>query len=371
MKMIGIIFSDIYNSSLGELTKQRALASLPFGGRYRLVDFVLSNMANSGLESIGVITRYNYQSLMDHLGSCEEWDLNRKNGRVFILPPFGTGQTSIHRGKLQALGGAKMFLERAKGEYVLLSSANIVCNIDYQRVLEDHIKSGADLTVVCNREKPSYEDERRSLVFTEEDGQIKDVTIHNTYDETNLCGMGMFVMKKSFLQKIIKDAEVHGLYHFERDFVLHDYMAGNLSINLYEFKKSVLRSDDLVSYYNNNLKLLEETVRRDIFMPNRPIYTKVRDEVPTFYTDEAITSNALIADGCIIKGKVEESVLFRDILVDEGAEVSKSVVMQGTTIGKGAKLEYCIIDKDVTISDGRTLIGAPTAPIVIQKGQKI
>jgi len=371
MKMIGIIFSDIYSASLGELTKNRALASLPFGGRYRLVDFVLSNMANSGLESIGVITRYNYQSLMDHLGSCDEWDLNRKNGRVFILPPFGTGQTSMSRGKLQELNGAQMFLERAKGEYVLLSNANIVCNIDYQRALDDHIKSGKDITIICNREKPHYEDERRSLVITEDDGEVKDVTIQNTYDETKLCGMGMYIMKKSYLQKIIKDAAVHGLYHFERDFILHGFMDGDLGINLYEFKKSALRCDDLISYFDNNQKLLEESVRQDIFMPNRPIYTKVRDEVPTFYSDNAAITNSLIADGCVIDGEVEDSVLFRDISVGEGAKIAKSVVMQGAVIGKGSKLEYCIIDKDVTITEGRTLIGAPTAPIVISKGQKI
>ena len=371
MKMIGIIFSDIYNSEMGELTKQRTLASVPFGGRYRLVDFVLSNMANSGFESIGIITRYNYQSLMDHLGSCEEWDLNRKNGRVFILPPFGTGQTSVSHGKLQALAGAQMFLERAKGEYVLISNANIVCNIDYQRALDDHIKSGAELTIICDRENPIYEDERRSVVIEEKDGEIKDVTIQDTYDDTKLCGMGMYIMKKSYLQKLIKYAQVHGLYHFERDFVLHGFRTGELSINLYEFKKSALRSSDLLSYYNNNLRLLEESVRQDIFIPNRPIYTKVRDEVPTYYAQNAISSNSLIADGCTINGTVEDSVLFRDIQVEEGAEVRKSVVMQGASIGKGSKIEYCIIDKDVTITEGRTLIGAPTAPIVIQKGQKI
>lgn len=371
MNMMGIIFSNIYDSAMGELTKHRTLASLPFGGRYRMVDFVLSNMSNSGLETIGVITKYNYQSLMDHLGSCDEWDLNRKNGRVFILPPFGTGQTTVYQGKLEALQGAMMYLSRGKGDYVLLSDSNIICNIDYDHILDAHIKSGKMVTMVGHRTAPTSPDETMNLVIVEENDEIKDIVTNHTYTKDDFLGMGMYVMEKELLKTLVREAASHGFYDFERDFIQRGYQENLVSINLYEFKGTVLRNTSTRSYFENHMALLDETVRQDIFNSGRPIYTKVRDEVPTFYHESSVVNNALVADGCRIYGTVENSVISRDVLIEKGAVVRNSIVMQGTVVRKGSELEYAIIDKDVNITENRTLIGAPTAPIIIQKGQKI
>jgi glucose-1-phosphate adenylyltransferase len=372
MNMTGIIFSNIYDTYMGDLTKHRTLASVPFGGRYRLIDFVLSNMSNSDIINVGIITKYNYQSLMDHLGSCSEWDLNRKNGRVFILPPFGTGQTSVYQGKLEALHGALQFLKRSKTEYILMSDTNVICNIDYEIVLKEHINSGAKVTVIANREEPRDEDDIRDLVLTEEDGKVTDIAIRHPFTKENLCGMGMFIIARDLLIEAVEEGVSHGLYHFERDFLQKEFLKGNLDVNVYEFKRSVLRNRDIPSYLQNHFRLIEEEeVRNDVFDPQNPIYTKVRDEAPTYYDSEANVNDCLIADGCRIEGSIRDSVIFRDVTIEKGAMVDHAIVMQGTVIKSGANIKYAIIDKDVEITEDRTLIGSEKAPVIIQKGEKI
>lgn len=372
MKMIGIIFSNIYDASLGDLTKHRTLASVPFGGRYRLIDFVLSNMSNSGIENVGIITKYNYQSLMDHLGSCAEWDLNRKGGRVVIMPPYGVGQSNLYQGKLEALAGAIEFLQRAAGNYVLLSDSNTLCNIDFDPVFRSHVKSGAKVTVIANRQEPEYPEERQDLVLTEENERVTDIALNHEYTKDNLIGMGMYIVDKQFLIQMVEDSIAHGMYHFEKDFLQRYFMHKGMEINVYEFKQTVLRNRDIASYFKNHCKLLEsDTVRNDIFNPQNPIYTKVRDEIPTYYAENSVVNDCLIADGCRIRGQVENSVIFRDVEIEEGAVVKHAIIMQGTVVKKDADISYAIIDKDVTITEGRTLVGVPSNPIIIHKGEKV
>mgnify|MGYP002069669741 CR=1 FL=1 len=372
MKMIGIIFSNIYDAALGDLTKHRTLASLPFGGRYRLIDFVLSNMANSNIENVGIITKTNYQSLMDHLGSCAEWDMNRKNGKVAILPPFGIGQSNVYQGKLEALEGALPFIRRSKGNYVLLSDSNNLCNIDYENALESHIKSGKKITVIANRQEPAYDYEIQDVVLCEKDGCLTDIALNHTYSKENLLGMGMYIVNKQYLVEIVEECVSHGLFRFEQDFLQRYFINEKIEVNVYEFKRTVLRNRDILSYFQNHCRLLEDDVaRNDIFDPQNPIYTKVRDEVPTYYSQQAHVDTCLIADGCRIRGEVDNSIIFRDVTIEEGAIVKHCIIMQGTVVEKNANLAYAIIDKDATITANRTLIGAPVNPIIVQKGEKV
>lgn len=370
MNVIGIVFSNIYDSSLGDLTEHRTSASLPFGGRYRHIDFVLSNMVNSDITTIGVITKHNYQSLMDHLGSCSEWDLNRKDSGLFILPPFNLGQSGVYRGKLEALSGASTFLHRGKPEYVLLSDSNLLCNIDYQKVLKAHKKSGAKVTVIANRQKPAYDGETMPLVLqADQNSKANDVLIDTTYDEQSLIGMGMYIVEKQYLISSVKECVARGHFHFERDLLQAAFNEGTLDINIYEFNGTVLRNKDVASYFKNNMACLDENVRNDLFSPENPIYTKVRDEAPTFYSEKSVTNDCLIADGCIIKGNVDNSVIFRDVTIEEGAVVKNSIIMQGSVVSKNARVEYSIIDKNVVITEGTTLIGAQIKPEIIPKGK--
>jgi len=371
MKMTGIIFSNVYDTPMGELTKKRTVASMPFGGRYRFIDFVLSNMVNSNVSSIGVITKYNYQSLMDHLGGGSEWDLNRKDANLYILPPFATGVTNVYRGNLEALSNAISFLNATKPDYVVLCDTTVICNIDFSEALESHVKSGADVTAICNSSIEDYECDSNDLVVTANDGIVKDLAIGYMLGEGSMVGMGMFIISRKMLINIINSYVSRGRYSFEKDYLLTSFVNKSIKINAYEFKGAVLRNHNIVSYFKNNFKLMKPEIQKDIFKRNALIRTKVRDEAPTFYHEGSEVSECLVADGCEIKGTVENSVLFRGVVVEEGACVRNSILMQGTHIGKECAINYAIMDKNVSVSDGTALTGAPLTPIIIHKGQEI
>lgn len=372
MKMSGIIFSNIYDSTMGELTAHRTMASVPFGGRYRFVDFVLSNMVNSNINHIGIITKYNYQSLMDHIGSGVEWDLGGKNSNLYILPPFGTGVTNVYRGNLEALSNAVTFLNATKPDYVLMCDATVICSIDYELALKSHIDSGADVTVIANDKIDSYEcGDSDFVVNADENGTVTDLAIGYMLDGKPLVGMGMFIIGRKALINIINNYVSRGRYSFEKDYLLTRFNDDSIKINAYKFGGAVLRNHNTVAYFKNNFKLMDESIRKDIFKPDAPIHTKVRDEAPSYYHDGSSVSNALVADGCNIHGKVENSILFRDVVVEKGAIVRNSIVMQGSRIGAGSTIDYAIIDKNVTISPSAILKGASSVPVVVRKGETV
>jgi glucose-1-phosphate adenylyltransferase len=372
MTATGLIFSNIHDETIPELTQMRTMASVPFGCRYRLIDFPLSNLVNAGVSKVGIITKNNYQSLMDHLGSGAEWDLSRKNANFYILPPFALGITNVYRGNLDALSNAVRFLESTKPDYVVMCDTTVICNIDYERVLRSHIESGADVTVIANKELTAYEADSNDLMLkVDSDYMAVDLAIGQHLGEGTLVGMGMFIMERNFLISIINNYVSRGRYSFEKDFLLSRFTEGDIKINVHEFGGVVLRNHNIVSYFKNNFKVMKEEVRDDIFNRNHPIYTKVRDEAPSFYAETSRISDCLIADGCTVSGKVEGSVIFRDVTIDEGASIKNSVIMQGTTIGKGAKIENAIIDKDVTVTPGAVLIGGSSSPVIVHKGDTI
>ena len=367
MKMAGIIFSNIHDNAMGELTRERTVASLPFGGRYRQVDFTLSNMVNSNIFTIGIITKYNYQSLMDHLSSVSEWDLNRKNGGLFFLPPFVTGNNGIYRGKLEALHSAISFLEKVKAEYVMLSGTTVICNINYEKVLQSHIDSGADVTVVANKESGG----KNCEVVIKADGNTASLIALDAPVCNDFVGMEMYVIERELLLNVVKSSVSHGLYHFEREFLQKRLLDHSLSINVYPFDGVVLRNDSVPQFYKNNLALIDEDIRSGIFKQDAPIYTKTLDEEPTFYRDKSLVDNCLIANGCTIGGNVYNSVIFRDVKIEQGAVVKNSVIMQGTTIGRNSHIEQAIIDKDVCVAPFRVLVGAASSPVIIKKGERV
>lgn len=372
MKMAGIIFSNIYDTSLGELTQLRTVASLPFGGRYRLVDFVLSNMVNSDISSIGIITKYNYQSLMDHLGPGMEWDLTRKNAGLHILPPYVTGGTNVYRGNLEALSNAVSFLTAAKPDYVVMCDTANICNIQFKDALESHVESGAHVTIIGNKSIAAFEKVDSDVYYNfDKKGRVCDMAIGKKLGDNCSVGMGMYILERRYLLKIISEYVSRGRYSFEKDFLLECFNKDVITINAFDFKGPVLRNHNTLSYFKNNFRLMEEDIRKDIFSPKAPIYTRVRDEVPAYYSENSKTEDSVVADGCYVSGAVENSVLFRNVTVENDAVVKKSVIMQGTTVGTGAKIENAIIDKDVTITPGTVLVGSGSSPIVIHKGETI
>jgi len=373
MNFAGIIFSNLYDERFGVLTHKRTVASLPFGGRYRFVDFVLSNMSNSGITSVGIITKHNYNSLMDHLGSSAEWDLNRKNGGVHLLAPFSTGMSYVYQGKLEALYSAFAFLEKTPEDYVVLSDSTILCNIDYGEALEEHIASGKDVTVIAKRAAKNPNVNYELIVDMAKDGTVTDVTVdYPAMRDGAMVSMGMYIMEKKLLLSAVKESVCKGRHLLERDFIQEGFYHNGLTLNVHEFTKHVIRNDSVASYFANNLALIrDEALRRDLFDRSRPIYTKVRDEVPSYYSEHSSTKDCLVADGCRIHGDLEGSVLFRDVYVGSGTVIKNSIIMQGTVIGKGCHIENAILDKNVTVSDGVRLIGAPSAPCIVEKGESV
>lgn len=370
MKMMGIIFSNIYDSSLGEITKSRTMASLPYGGRYRLIDFVLSNMVNSGITNVGVITKSNYQSLMDHLGKGKEWDLDRKVDGLFILPPFGVGQKNLYRDKIDALLGAIRYLERSDEEYVLICDSNVICNIDYKKVLDRHIEQNADITVITKKETIADKHDFKSLCLkTDIEGNICDVLVNFNIPGTVKCGQGMYIMKRSLLLSLLDEGRSYNLQDFERDIIQAKHKM--LRMQAFDTDSLCFKIDNVEKYFESNMALLKKDVRNEIFSRCGNIYTKAHDEAPTVYKEGCNLKNSFVADGCVIEGTVENSILFRGVKVEAGAKIKNCILMQDTFVGKNAELEYVICDKDVTISAGRILMGTERHQVIVAKGKEV
>ena len=368
MQTMGIIFSNIYDDKMGALTEVRTNASIPVGGRYRQIDFILSNMANSGIKHIGIITKYNYQSLMDHLGSCQEWDLNLKKDGVTLLPPYATGHNGVYRGKLEALQNALIVLEESTQEYVVLSDSNVMAAVDFRKVLASHVASGADVTVVAKQGIANGTKPIHFAVLPGEDGIATAMGCRYAASADYSASMGMFVVKRTKLIEAINELVPRGNYHFERDFIMNYWNKGELKLNVYNFQGVSLFNDSVETYYKNNMALLNADVRNSLFRGEVPIYTKVRDEVPTLYGKSAEVGNVVVADGCRLNGKIENSIIFREVKVEEGAEVKDAIVMQGCVIEKGASVQYTILDKGVTVKSGTKLLGSAEHPLIIRKG---
>ena len=345
-QMTGIIFSEMYSDALNTFTQDRNMAAIPFGGRYRLVDFALSNMVNSGILNVGVLVKQHYHSLMDHLSNSQEWDLNRKNGGLQLLPPFATkdSDSSGSRGKLDELRNALDYLETISATpYVLLADAYVLCNIDYRAALEDHIASGCDITMLATKETEASSFNCASVMKTDAGHRVTSYALDCPAKPGDYASMGHMIISREFLINVIRDYTSRGIYDFLRDFIQHEFNRGRLSINLYEVNTTVLRIRNVEEYFQNSLAILNDDVADALFRGDRPIHTRVTDEVPAYYGLDAQVERAVIADGCFIDGSVEDCVLSRGVKVGKGAKLKNCVIMQGSVVGEGASLELSLI----------------------------
>lgn len=371
MRALGIIFANIYDSSVGELTNKRTMASLPFGGRYRQIDFALSNLASAGIRQIGILSWYNYQSLMAHVGSGEEWDLELQEGGLQFLTPYALGKHSSYRGKLDALNSVIEYLNYGDpDDYVVLADSSVLYNIDIHKVLESHIAGGKDITVLCKAGVANGK-KQLDLALREENGAITDLTVDYAAPEGYLASMGLFVIAKSLLVEHVKEAVARNRYRFERDFVLSQFHEGKLSVNVYCHDGVVLYNESTEEYYKGNLAVIDKDVRHDLFAGNHPIYTKVRDRVPSYYGENCHVENCAVADGCMLDGTVRNSVLFRQVSVGTGTVIDDCVIMNDSVVGENCELKCVILDKDVVVHPGSRLIGTPQNPVIIKRGETV
>lgn len=364
---VGVIFSNIHDENIPELSRKRTMASIPFGGRYRLIDFALSNMVNSGITTVGIVTKNNYQSLIDHLGSGKDWDLARKDGGIILLPPYSDETDAPYTTRLEALKGITGFLNRRKEDYVVISDCDGISRIDIAKVLRFHEERQADITMVYHAEK----DVNTKYYITlepDETGRVKNLQINPNKKGTVNRYINVMIMSREFLISTIQDAVTHGLTSFG-----HDILAKNvdtLKIYGYTFEGYYAGIDSIQSYYRHSMELLQKDVRAELF-DARDIYTKVRDSAPSKYNEGALVKNSLISDGCVIEGTVENCILFRGVNVGKGSVIKNSIIMQDTVIGTNVQLDSVITDKNVVIRDRRHLAGCAELPYFIGKGRMI
>ena len=369
MNVMGIIFAN--DAKMGALTDMRTLASLPYGGRYRQVDFALSNLAAAGVCHVGLITRHNYQSLINHVGSGEEWGLELEEGGLEYITPYAASTVDNYRGKLESIYTALPILEKGDEDLVVMIDAAVLCNIDLKKVLQAHVKSGRDITVVAKDGIANGKKQLDLAVKLNDDGEIADLAVDYCAPKDYLAGMDIYVLSKSWLMAQVREHIAHNLYHMDRDLVLNLWQKGEATVNVYPFDGVALFNETVEEYFRNSLALIEKEVRHDLFVGNHPVYTKVRDRVPCYYGEDSEIKNCIIADGCVLNGKAENCVIFRQVTIDKDAKVENSVIMNDTVIGEGAQLKYVILDKDVTVRPGTKLFGTATTPIIIKRGDTV
>ena len=372
---LGVIFPNSYDGLVPELVKERLMASIPFASRYRLVDFVISSMARAGIDNISLIARENYLSLMDHLGSGREWDLARKNGGLNILPPYAQKEIKVYNGRVEALESIKSFLVSQKEKYVVMSDSNVVANINYGEIIAAHKKSGADVTVVYRKQeipenfkKPLGTNNDLYYTLDLDGNRVTQLFVNSKRDGEVNFSMNIYIIDRELLIRLIDEAYVLGFTCFERDVLAPQIEM--LDIQGYCYDGYVAFIHDMKSYFDENMRLLEADNLDALFGPG-PVWTKIRDDNPTRYIKGAKVANVMAADGCVIEGEVENSVLFRGVKVAKGAKVKNCVLMQDTVVGEGAKLEYVITDKDVTITSGKSLVGTDSFQVFVAKKQTV
>lgn len=373
----GIIFSNLHDQNVTELTRRRTMASIPFGGRYRLVDFPLSNMVNAGIKNVSIITHYNYQSLMDHVGSGKDWDLARRTGGLKILPPYIAAYSSyaaseLYENRLTALMSISSAIANMPGDYIVMSDCDSICNIDLDDMLNCHIKSGAKITFAVKKVALTAEKcHNFNIIFSDENDNITDISAHpqNVEGEVDI-NINIAIANRTYLEAALLDAAAHGYTSLTRDIVVRNI--GKDCFKVYRFDGFFANITSMSDYFDCNMSLLEKANREDLFkVKNRPILTKVRNSPPTKYSQSSLVKNSMIADGCIIDGMVENSILFRGVKVGKGTVVKNSILFQDTTTGENVSLNCVIADKNVVIRDGVVLSGHNTMPIYIDKGKMI
>lgn len=370
--MLGVIFSENPEASMGELTSLRSLAAVPVGGRYRIIDFMLSNMVNSGILKVGITTPVNYQSLTDHLGTGKDWDMDRKDDGLYILPPKDTGESDVEAvGGIERLFGISSFLGKSQQEYVLVTDCNTICNIDFDKVLEAHLENEADFTLVCTKVKDltSKEARKHILLNVDENDNVTDMHVYPGRQVTDLSYMHMFITRRESLMELVEYASTHGKHQISKDILLPAVLNDQVKVCAYEFNGYRKKIDSIQSFYKVNIDMLNKEVRDELFglSVDNPIFTKIKDSVPTKYAKTAEVENSFIADGCKIEGTVRNSVLFRGVHVGKGAVIENSIIMQDAEVMENCLVENVIFDKGVILRSGKKLVGQDTYPLVIGK----
>ncbi len=370
LDVLGIIFAYSERENLRELTDPRTLASMPLCGKYRLIDFILSNFVNCDIEDVSIIAKSRYHSLLDHLGAGKEWDLTRKRGGLRILTPYGritSDVNAMYRGDIEALAANMHSFRRSMAQYVIMSGSCMIHNMDFEAILKSHIDRNADITAVYVREPGGRKTIPLNIPVFEMNGSERIMGLRMNNDDVTPqaepWSTGVFVIRKSLLESLVADAMVGGRYNFYQDIIQR--LAPVLNIVGYEYKGYLMEISTVTGYMQANMAFLDQKFRDEAFA--RPVYTKIKDSVPAVYSPGCSVKNSIISDGCHIEGTVENCILSRNVRIGKGAVVKNSIIMQHTEIMSGVNLDHVILDKDVMVRENRSLSGHAAYPVVVAK----
>lgn len=370
--IVGLIYTGERIDQLRDLTRTRAVAALPMLGRYRMIDFLMASMIHSGMHNVGIIMQKNYHSLMDHLGSGREWDMHGKRAGMTILPPYMSRENfGIYEGLLDALHSNLNFLRRSTERYIAVSDSFILFSNDYEKMLDEHLAQGADITLLYSKHRNARRNGSGVYLEIDKDNKVKQLEIAPGIPRYENTYLASFLMRRELLIDMVDRAASSGFHHFTRELMVQVLRENYYKVCAYECKDKVWVLDSIDSYFKTNMDFLDPDHRSRIFDRNKPVWTKLRDEMPALYAEGASVSNSLIADGCIIEGQVENSILFRGVNIKKGAVVKNSIIMQDAIIQRNVEVQNCILDKQVLVRENVRLVSSPTYPIVISKNATI
>lgn len=370
--IVGLIYTSERTDRLDELTRVRDVAALPMLGRYRLIDFLLSDMVNSGIKNVGIILQKNYQSLLDQLGSGRDWDLHGNRSGMTLLPPFVVNNdVGKYTGLLQALKCNLSFLRRSKEKYIAVADCNSLYSIRFDGLLEYHLQHNFDITLVYTKHKKAVRHGSGRYLDIDENCNVKQLEFDPTLPRFENTYIGVFIIRRDLLINLVERSISIGFQHFVRDMIKHAIDDQAYKVGAFELSSNVWVIDSVPAYYQANMDSLSPTVQEMLFSTERPIWTKLKNEIPSKYTKDSNVKNSLIADGCVIEGKVEDSIIFRGVTIKKGSSIKSSIVMQGSYIAQNCEIENCILEKQTNIREGKRLISAQNYPIVIAKNVTI
>ena len=363
-----IIYAGHGNPLLGDLIAHRCVSALPLAGRFRTIDVMLSNIAESGIRDVGVIMQRNFQSLVEHIGSGNAWDLYSKRGGVALLTPFDQGLgTGLYRNFGDALFAKRYYIEQQHAKYCLLLASDMVYREDYTRMLEHHEEVGADITLLYSRNlQMNLGDPTHLANLHISDGWVHGVDFEPVGPDGGCFNLGACIMDKELLLRLVEDACAEGRYDFVRD-IIEPALATH-KVTAIEHTGYSARLTTVKSFFDMTRDMLDPEIREDLFYAHGPVYTRIMDAPPVRYVSGCEVENSVFGNGCVVRGRVAGSIVFRGVDIAAGADVENCVIMQDSRIGAGAHLRNVIIDKDVIVTEGARLVGTPDAQLVVRKG---
>ena len=369
MKAVGIILAGGSSNKLRELTKKRAAAAMPIAGSYRAIDFALSNMSNSGISKVAVLTQYNSRSLHDHLNSGIWWDFGRKYGGLFLFTPTITSENSFwFRGTADAIYQNIDFLKNCHEPYVVITSGDAVYKLDYEKVLNYHIEKKADITVVCKELKAGEDARRFGTVKMNENMRIKEFEEKPMFAKSNIISTGIYVIRRRLLIDLIEQCVEDERYDFVKDILIrYKNLKRIYGYMMEEYWKNIATVD---SYYKTNMDFLKSDIRKYFFKDYPEIYSKVSDLPPVKYNEGAIVKNSLIASGSVINGTVENSILFKKVFVGNNCVIKNSIILNDVYLGDNTYIENCIVESRDTIRANTRHVGENGVKVVIEKSER-